>query len=464
MLTGTALNSSKPSHPVPYRPQEKSQLADWLLLGMVAFLGWQIVKVADSRGFQNDFAHYYVSSKAYLTGQGDVYRVDLGDQYDRLSWKELDEPVFRASNPPGLLILFSLFALLPPNIAFWLWIVVQLACLVAIYCLSKRLLRDRLSDQQFKFVVAAFLALPIVEAHFYYSQVQLLLVVLVLMAFDQSRRGNHISACTWICVAALLKVFPVVLLPWFVWNSGRNQSPDSNGNKLLSIRSRAVICSVSFLGAGFMLLGPQLWLDFFSYASPGISVWAKSFPSYTISSFFAKIGIVVTGSNSTQLTNILFFVGLGFSLTLVGWLYSRIFREQRDAILEFATLNMMMLLCGTTCWLHYLVFIFFPFAVCASHLIAAPGPFKWISAAVVYLMLHTCLFSLQTVGASKLFFTNLPFFSMCIIFSYLVCVLNRSCDLNRSCVHNRFGVDHRSAPPALASEQNASQPGVPCTQ
>ena len=409
--------SSEPEH---QNSSRKNRFADVLFFGLIVFMGIRIVDLADTRGFENDFAHYYVSSKAFLSGNSDIYRIDLGPEYERLNWTKMDEPVFRASNPPALLIFFCAFAVFPPNIAFWLWVTLQIVCLVLIYCICKRLIGNRLSDDQYKMVISAFLVLPILEAHFHYSQVQLLLLVLVLWAYDLSKRGNFLSSCLLICVASLLKIFPLVLLPWFVWNCGRRASQ----------RVRIGVASAAMLLAGLIATGPYLWIDFFETASKGISVWAKSFPSYSICSFFSKFGIIISGSNGSALTNTLFSIGLAVSLLMLTLFYvatTGIFGkgrfDDRDKDVEFSTLLVLMLLCGTTCWLHYLVFIFFPVCIALSKLLEQPDRFKWAIAGSVFLMLHTSLFVSLANGPTKLVVTNLPFIALCILLGFLATIL-----------------------------------------
>lgn len=408
-----SLQSDQPENGRPNtRPRFRPM--DFVFLGLVILLGSRIITIAGTRGFENDFAHYYVSSRVLLTGHQDVYRIDLEPEYKRLNWHQMDEPVFRASNPPALLWLFGAFAIFPPNIAFFLWITFQVACLVAIYALTKRLLRERLSDDHYKMAVTAFLVLPIVEAHFHYSQVQLLLVVLVLGGYFLLKKGHAISACSLIVFASLLKLFPLILLPWFIWKGGDD------------VRARFKLAgwSTGFLVLGLGASGVLLWKEFFEVASQGISVWAKSFPSYSIASFFAKFGIVASGSNASVLTNALFYVGLSVSAVLILVTYPRILSGRRNSDLELSILLLLMLLCGTTCWLHYLVFLFFPICCCLSLLLRHQqanrlGTMGWAFAAVVFLMLHTSLMEIPSGGIAKLIVTNLPFFSMSVMFAFL---------------------------------------------
>src|SRR5512136_1761535 len=104
-----------------------------------------------------------------------------------------DVPI--VTNPPGLLWLFAPFALLPPRVAFWVWVAVETASLAAILWLTRRLLSGRLTTRAWWFVMAATLSSSSIYWHFLYSQVQLPLVALVLAGYAWRRSGHQMVAC-----------------------------------------------------------------------------------------------------------------------------------------------------------------------------------------------------------------------------------------------------------------------------
>jgi hypothetical protein len=174
----------------------------------------RLALVLPARSTQNDFAHYYVTSRLALDGRN-PYGVPLEPLYAAQGFAyQAEVPV--ATNPPTLLWLFAPLALLPSRAAYWVWTAVQAISLAAILALTRRLLRERLSARAWRFVAAGTLASATVYWHFVYAQWQLPLAALVLAAFAWQAAGKHTLACLTIAAAALIKLYPAVLLPWFV--------------------------------------------------------------------------------------------------------------------------------------------------------------------------------------------------------------------------------------------------------
>ncbi|QEG20349.1 glycosyltransferase family 87 protein [Mariniblastus fucicola] len=338
---------------------------------------------------QQDFAHYYVSSKLWLEGK-DVYGVELTPLYEQLGWNDLKEPVFGATNPPPLLVLFAPFAVLNPQVAHVAWMLAQILAFVFATWLAWKCVRDEAEAGGFLFVLAIFLFLPFLKSHFYYSQVQLILMAMVLFAYQllpesgtgqsligrsgietnnlakgsaarfKARFGGALS-CAIVSLAALIKIYPLVLLPWFVWRS------DS------AVRGRITsgLTSVMVLAIGVWLTDVALWQSFAEHGLRIVSAWVRAaHDCYTFANAAHQLGTTISGDADSNL-----YVRIGSlvgALVLAAFYLRLIFSPavpgRKNLLAEFSLLILLMLFCGGTCWWHYLVFLLLPMQVIASRM------------------------------------------------------------------------------------------------
>jgi hypothetical protein len=212
--------------------------------------------VLPSRWPEFDFNHFYVCGRMLLEGQN-PYRTSFKAMSDALGFR-FSEVLPTASYPPSFLWIFALLAALPPRPAFAFWVAGEIGCLAVILWLTCRLLGDRLSTRGWLFVVTLTIASRWVTYHLLFSQVQLLLAALVLAAYAAHRAGHRGWACLAISVAGILKFYPFVLLPWFVWSGG-------GGARMRLYRGLGVVGLVLAVVA---LTRPALWSDFMVCAIP----------------------------------------------------------------------------------------------------------------------------------------------------------------------------------------------------
>src|ERR1017187_8709485 len=118
-------------------------LLQTLVLGLALFGVVHIVRDLPARARGNDFAHYYITSRLLLTG-GDLYSTPLEPEYQRWGFR-YTHAIPTATNPPLLVAIFSPFALLPPAMAFWGWVILEILNLGWILVLTWRLSANRLS-------------------------------------------------------------------------------------------------------------------------------------------------------------------------------------------------------------------------------------------------------------------------------------------------------------------------------
>ena len=341
-----------------------------LLFGVAFVVNvFQIFSFHTVRQEQQDFAHYYVSSKLWLEGE-DVYGVNLQPHYDKLGWHEFDEPVDHATNPPPLLALFAPLTSLDPPVAHSAWMLVQLLAMISAAWFTWKCVRETISLDSFTLILAIFLFLPFLQVHFFYSQVQLLLMAMILFAHWLVHSANDnvadskfhgVLACMVIAIAALIKVYPLVLIPWFVWRCDRNISGRVIGGMVAKVT----------VVVGVWLTDFSLWQGFAKHGLSTVSAWIKASPEcFTIGNASHQLGTLLTGDiNSDLFVRIGSIIGIGLlTVFYIRLLFRPADPGRQQTNIELALLILLMLFCGGTCWWHYLVFLFFPFQVIASQL------------------------------------------------------------------------------------------------
>ena len=331
-----------------------------LVIAMVAAV--KIAVVLPQQVKEYDFAHYYVWSRLLIEG-GDPYldRAEpLYAQYGFVSYR--DRPT--ATNPPSLLWLFVPFALLTPTLAFAGWSLVQASSLCVILWWTRRLLQPRLSSRGWRFVCAGVVASQAVYLHFCFGQVQLLLAALLLTAYALHRQGNDTAACLLAAAAGLLKMYPFVLVPWFLWRSG-------GGARARTGRAVLVLAVSMFV---IWVTNIQLWQELIRQALPVVTNYARGpHLNFSLPSFVATLGNAFLGlSRSAVGAHTWWMVGEAAGLALTVLAYIACSRGDGETEAEFCLLCVTMLAGNMVAWGHYYVFLIFPTAAAATRIAANP--------------------------------------------------------------------------------------------
>jgi hypothetical protein len=340
-----------------------------LALGLALFGVVHVALVLPLRAVSNDFAHYYISSRLLLAG-ADVYSTPLEPEYERWGFHYY-RGIPTATNPPFLVGTFAPLAAMPPRTAFWAWTLLQAACLGYVLAATWEQTSSRLSRQARMLVCGAIVASAPVYWHFFFSQCQLLIAAMILMAYRLLRNGKPKRACLVITTAAWLKIFPVMLLPWFLWRTSINWKSRRKCFGLTLVWSIGIVLAT----------GWSSWKQFRVHAVPVMEAWVLQVRhfNFTIPSFVKNvvwsahdfqpdwIGLHGWATAGAVIGLVLIALGYGFC-----W---RTGRRQTDADieLEFCLLNVAMLAGITESWGHYFVILGFPAAVAVARITERPS-------------------------------------------------------------------------------------------
>jgi multidrug transporter EmrE-like cation transporter len=331
----------------------------------VSAVGLWFVRVPP-RWSDSDFSYYYVSSRMLLEGQN-PYTTPLQAMSQALGFRFSEEfPI--AGYPPSFLRLFAPLAALPPRVAFAIWVSMEIGCLAVVLWLTRRLLGERLSARGWLFVATLAICSRTVTYHLFYSQIQLLLAALVLAGYAAHRGGKHGWACLLVSIAGILKFYPFLLLPWFIWSSGGG----------VRARLYRVLGVVGFVLASVALTGPVLWRDFLQHGIPmavGEEI-GRNF-HFSLPALVTNLGYAHHDFRpSPAAKQWWWFMGSTTSLVVIAGAYCLCVATPRNPETQFSLLCVAMLLGTVTVQGHYFVFLVFPLTVAAIRVAAKPTPVR----------------------------------------------------------------------------------------
>jgi hypothetical protein len=253
-----------------------------------------------------------------------------------------------------LVAAFAPFAAVSPRTGFVLWLLVELSALAACLWMAVRQVDDRLPHAAIPPVVAALAVSKVTYRHFYFSQVQLVVGALLLGAYVLQRRGRFPLAWAGVTLAALLKLFPALLLPWFVLSAD-----GSARQKAVRLIPACVLCLLT------VAVTHDLW---YGFRHSGVSVIAQDIASvygnYSIPSFVVHVGWLIyknspTPAEAAFVWRLAMLASLSFCVAVYGlWWLRQMVPENAFCMLLIACV-----LASPTAWEHYFVLLFFPFIV-----------------------------------------------------------------------------------------------------
>ncbi len=353
------------------------RLLEWAAIGLIAVSLMRLAVMLPQRAKDLDYSHYYLATRLLLEGKS-VYTTSLVPLYAQYGFVP-DQDMPMVGHSPTLLWMFTPVAVLRPELGFWIWVGIEAVALAAILWLVWRLLGSRLSPRGWLIVVAAVLSSDAVYWHFYTSQVQLLVAAVILAAYSFHRSGKYLAACLVLTCAGMLKLFPFVLLPWFIWR-GRGT--------LLTRLGRVAVVLASALSV-VLLTGWSRWRDFFELAIPRISHWGLNmFPNQGLPSLIGKLGYRC--GLFSRSSPVGWWVSVGIGLSLIALIYGICFWKSRGAEeeVEFCLLSIAMLAGGGLNEPHYFVLMIFPLVALSARVVSNRSAGRIVALLLILLLLN----------------------------------------------------------------------------
>jgi alpha-1,2-mannosyltransferase len=329
-----------------------------LALGALAFRIGQLIAGRADLPWGFDFSAYWAAGRRLLDDEPLYSAAQLAGPYaPQAKFLYLYPPPFAAAMTP--------FAALWPNdylTPFAVWVGVGLAVVIASVLWLARteiVARGASGFSGLTWLLVVFtLALPAVSGELVNGNVHFLLVGLLTFAWAGVRRGDAVGdrvAGLAIGVAALIKVFPGLVVIWFVL-TGRTRSA-----------VWAILGAVVVSALALPLTGVQPWLD---YGRVLLNMAGPIDPTFSL-------------APTTWLTPVLgmtlarILVSLG-GLVVVVWV-----ARQRGPMIGFAATIVAALLITPILWAHYLTVLVVPLVL------AVASGVSLVVVGVVYLLLST---------------------------------------------------------------------------
>ena len=295
-----------------------------------------------------DFSHYYLASNFVISGR-DPYSEPLRPHCERLGL-EYDARIPIGAHPPLLLRTFATFSWLPLAQAYGIWACVQALCAVTTVALTLRLLAIPLTSRLGVLLIGLVCCSTAMLDHWYYSQVQLLVGVVLLGAYALARREHYQPACALVGLAAFFKLYPALLLPWFVMY--RSTGIRDIAGRLL------VIAGVG--AAVWGVTGFDAWHGFVTRGLPVIQSGSESLSNFSLQAGVARAAQACLIGTADWLPGLLAKL---IALGMISWAYWTAWRRPLAEHVPFCLLVTVMLLTSPVSWAHYLVLMIFPAAV-----------------------------------------------------------------------------------------------------
>jgi hypothetical protein len=384
-------------------------------IGILAvFLVAKVAFRLPDRALKDDFAHYYIAGQIYLAGENPYARnlAPLYRQYGFIYDGETGTVV--TPNPPTFFFLFAPFALLKPGPAFIAWLAFEIICLAFSLWLTRRLLQKDLSTRGWLFLCAAIVGSQWIYGQFYHSQVGFLLVALVLAALALHHQEKYLPASGLVVLAGLIKLFPFILLPWFVLR-------EKSGYKF---RAGRVLFTAGFIFVLIFVTGIKNWLDYYNFSfrylidgSFGIG-YNYSLPSFIVNFVYAAYDF----RPPADIAGIWSTIGVAGGLIFLAVSYILCLSAFNDRKSEFCFLILAMLLSGARTLGHYFVFLIFPIAAAfaSTSKFESRKPFWLVVLIFLALNLHD-LRAIEFIFVNRyifLIFNYIPFYGLVALMIY----------------------------------------------
>ncbi len=159
-----------------------------------------------SKAHRCDFTVFIAAGRAVLDG------TDIYEAHNVRGWYYLQPPLFAVAMVP--------FAMIPQMWAVLIWYLLSVAMMIAAVRMCVRMMSRRQPPSQNQFViylVPPLLVVLLLVSALAHGQSSVLMLWLVIAALYCNEQGHAVVGGVSLAGATLVKVFPVLLLGYFVW-------------------------------------------------------------------------------------------------------------------------------------------------------------------------------------------------------------------------------------------------------
>jgi hypothetical protein len=179
---------------------------------VIVLAGFFYLTVRQVRDASMDFLSYYVGASAVQQGKP-IYTLET---HDSVSASIGIRQVGRYLYPPTFAILIQPFLLMSPYVASLFWFFVNVGLLLI--GVGFLLRQGNLQDHRMR---VALLLLPVlftpVLMTLYLGQVNILIFMLIVLVWLTFVDGRRYSSGVLLALAAWIKIWPIILIAYFVW-------------------------------------------------------------------------------------------------------------------------------------------------------------------------------------------------------------------------------------------------------
>lgn len=345
----------------------------WLVLALAALTYLPRLDVLMTKG--SDFTQDYLAIQALLRGES-IYDLFTPDQIAALG---LEPYALQNYHPPATIVLLLPLGLLPYQQAVLLWSGLSLALYLWLWHVTLRALGLSLLPGWAPLLVGVSLLWYPFQFHMILAQLSIPLTACVIGSWLALRAGRERLAGALLGLAILIKLFPALLLLYFV----------------VRRRWQALAAAVAVVGAGLLLTLAVVGVDDMlryrqAIAPANLATFSGEMHNLSFNGAFTRLlagspfiaPLVAAPTMALALTA----AACGAVLIALGAAAWRLPRDRRGDDLAIALVCVAMPLLNPISWSHSFVLLIMPAALAVRGLVDAPDP-RWARVAALAFLL-----------------------------------------------------------------------------
>ena len=329
----------------------------WLVVGGTLCLLWGVAtasRVTPKPGMAYDFAQEWTSARNFFTGHPIYLNLDQSmPLHMGTKWHAVHINV--NAHPPGSVFLLLPFGLLDYRTAQTTWTILSLLALAVSVWLIIGPRGLAMSPWYALPIAAILLSSNALAAQVYQGQFNLVLLLLLTLAWLADRAELDAWSGAMIGLAAALKLFPAFLLLYFV----------------VRRRWTAVVLAAVWFGLvnglGMLVLGWEAYRSYFTEVVPRVNGFRDYWANASVWGYWSKLldapnGHILTLWHVPAVAKAASLLSAGLLTALTAWrCYRAADRADRDG--AFGLCVIAMILVAPIAWDHYFLMLVLPLAM-----------------------------------------------------------------------------------------------------